>query len=250
MNKYPIGFMSYSRFNDEHDHGRLTGFRKRLSGEVEVHTGERFDIFQDRNDIEWGHHWPSRIDNCLDHGTFLFPIITPSFFKSEACREELERFLARESRLGRDDLIFPLYYVTCPILSDASKCQDDPLAKLISERHYFDWRELRNKPLSSPQSARMMAKLAVQIAAALESRIPGQCLKNPVVASPPRDGQGTAGLRAVKEGGVPPANVLYPETQARLWPDMAPPSTSTSARMKSPPIKRRGRPGSKSSFEI
>ena len=50
----PIAFMSYVRFQDAHDDGRLTKFRERLSTEVRVHTGEEFPIFQDRNDIEWG----------------------------------------------------------------------------------------------------------------------------------------------------------------------------------------------------
>jgi cobaltochelatase CobT len=108
MSKYPIGFMSYVRFDDEHDNGRLTEFCKRLSGEVRVHTGELFHIFQDRSDIAWGQQWKNRIDGCLDHGTFLIPIITPSFFKSDPCRYELEHFLTRETELGRNDLILPL----------------------------------------------------------------------------------------------------------------------------------------------
>jgi hypothetical protein len=34
MDKFPIGFMSYVRFDDEHENGRLTELCKRLSGEV------------------------------------------------------------------------------------------------------------------------------------------------------------------------------------------------------------------------
>ena len=47
----PAAFMSYVRFEDEHEGGRLTEFRERLSAEVQMQTGEEFPIFQDRNDI-------------------------------------------------------------------------------------------------------------------------------------------------------------------------------------------------------
>jgi hypothetical protein len=53
MNEQPIGFMSYVRFDDQHENGRLTEFCKRLSGEVRIQTGETFEIFQDRNSIGW-----------------------------------------------------------------------------------------------------------------------------------------------------------------------------------------------------
>jgi cobaltochelatase CobT len=171
MEKSPIGFMSYVRLDDEN--GQLTEFCKRLGREVRLQTGEQFEIFQD-TDITCGQQWKNRIADCLDAGMFLIPIITPRFFKSHACRDELERFLNRESELGRNDLIFPLYYVTCRILGDECKRDADPLAKLISERNYFDWRELRLEPMDSTQSAKMLAKLATQIADALENRIPGQ----------------------------------------------------------------------------
>lgn len=49
----PAAFMSYVHFDDEHDHGQLTEFRKRLSGEVRMQTGDDFAIFQDRDHINW-----------------------------------------------------------------------------------------------------------------------------------------------------------------------------------------------------
>ena len=58
-----------------------------------------------------GKQWQERIDESFDAVIFLVPILTPSFFKSEACRNELERFLDREKQLNRYDLILPVYYV-------------------------------------------------------------------------------------------------------------------------------------------
>ena len=97
--------MSYA--HSDNKYGYLTTFGERLSAEVEIQTGVEFPIFQDRKDIQWGEHWQQRIENALDEITFLIPIITPSFFKSESCRVELKRFLEREKKLGRNDLDSP-----------------------------------------------------------------------------------------------------------------------------------------------
>lgn len=164
----PLAFMSYARFVDEHDLGQLTKFRERLSGEVQVQTGEAFPIFQDRKDIHWGQHWQERIDNSLDAVTFLIPILTPSFFKSPKCREELEKFLEREKALGRNDLILPIYYVDCPVLNDEEKRKKDKLAETIVNRQYADWRDLRFEPFTSPQVCKTLAIMAIQIRDTLE----------------------------------------------------------------------------------
>ncbi|MFI5329694.1 MAG: right-handed parallel beta-helix repeat-containing protein [Desulfobaccales bacterium] len=170
----PLAFMSYARFVDEHDQGQLTKFCERLSGEVQVQTGETFPIFQDRKDIHWGQQWQERIDNSLDEVTFLIPILTPSFFKSQKCREELEKFLEREKLLGRSDLILPVYYVGYSLLDDEVKRQTDDLAQIIAERQFADWRDLRFEPFTNTQVRKTLAQMAIQIREALESRQPIQ----------------------------------------------------------------------------
>ncbi len=119
----PAAFMSYVWLDDQHENNRLTQFRERLSGEVRLQTGEEFVIFQDKTDIAVGQQWQQRIDESLDAVSFLIPILTPGFFRSEACRSEVERFLKREEQLGRHDLILPVYYVDCPMLNDADSAR-------------------------------------------------------------------------------------------------------------------------------
>jgi len=179
MSRDPIAFMSYVRLDDQHDNGRLTKFRERLSGEVRMQSGETFDIFQDRKDIAWGQQWKQRIDESLDAVTFLIPVVTPGFFKSRPCREELERFLRWEEGLGRADLILPVYYVECPVLSDEAKREKDPLAKAIAARQYADWRELRLEPLTSPDVGKSLAQMARQIVEALERGQPASSRATP-----------------------------------------------------------------------
>ena len=67
----PTAFMSYARFNDEHDDGQLSLFRERLAAEVRAQTGREFLIFQDRADIAWGQNWRQRIEEALDAVTLL-----------------------------------------------------------------------------------------------------------------------------------------------------------------------------------
>jgi parallel beta-helix repeat protein len=160
--------MSYVRMDDAHENGRLSQFRERLSGEVRMQTGEAFEIFQDRNDIAWGQQWQQRIDGALDAVTFLIPVITPAFFKSPACREEFERFLKREESLSRKDLILPVYYVECPVLSNEARRETDSIAKVIASRQFADWRELRFEPFTTPDVGRRLASIAKQIVVALE----------------------------------------------------------------------------------
>lgn len=159
----PAAFMSYARFNDQQDDGKLTQFCQRLSAEVQVQTGEQFPIFQDRSDIAWGQNWQKRIDETLDAVTLLLVIITPGFFRSTACRAEVERFLAREGALGRDNLILPVYYVSTPEVEDPRRRETDELARVLASRQYVDWRELRFKPFASPVVRRAIAQLATRM---------------------------------------------------------------------------------------
>lgn len=168
MSRTALAFMSYVNLDDQHEQGRLTRFRECLSGEVRMQTGEPFDIFQDRKDIVWGQQWQERINQSLDAVTFLIPIITPGFFKSKACREELERFLRREEELERGDLILPVYYVNCPLLRNKDKQENDKLAQVIAARQYADWRDLRFEDFTSSQIRKALATMAEQIVESLE----------------------------------------------------------------------------------
>ena len=164
----PVAFLSYVRLDDRHEDGRLSEFCSRLAGEIRIQTGRPFQIFQDRKDIGWGQQWKRRIEDSLDAATFLIPIVTPGFFNSDPCREEFERFLERERKLGRNDLILPVYYVDSAILSDEARRQADTVAKEIAARQVADWRELRFEPFTAPVISKTLAGLAQQIVAALE----------------------------------------------------------------------------------
>jgi len=159
----PAAFMSYVRFDDEHDDYQLSQFRERLSAEVRAQTGEEFRIFQDRNDIQWGQNWQERIEDALDAVTLLLVIITPSFFRSPPCRYEVERFLRLERERQRTDLIYPVYYITAREMDDPVLRESNELARLLATRQQLDWRELRHEPFTSPTVRKAIAQAATQL---------------------------------------------------------------------------------------
>jgi F-box protein 11 len=162
----PAALMSYVHSDDKYK--QVTTLRERLSDEVQMQIGVEFPIFQDTKDIHWGQNWEQRINSALtEEITFLIPIITPSFFNSGPCCDELERFLEREKKLGRTDLILPIYFVDTPLLNDSELRSTDPLAEEIASRQYADWRELRFEPFTNPHVGKALEKLALQVRDAL-----------------------------------------------------------------------------------
>jgi len=172
-----------------------------------MQTGHGFPIFQDRNDIAWGNNWKERIEEGLDGVTFLIPIITPSFFQSDACRAEFERFREREAAQGRSDLILPIYYVEAEEFSDEDARATDELAAELVKRQYADWRPLRFEPFTSPDVGRMLARMAQQIKAALPT---SASRASPRVRSRPR---AVEPLEAIQPGS-PDAESRSPTTQS------------------------------------
>jgi F-box protein 11 len=190
--------MSYVRFDDAHEDGQLSAFRERLAGEIRIQTGHEFPIFQDRNDIAWGQNWRQRIEETLDEVTLLLVIITPGLFQSPACRDEVARFRQREQKLGRGDLILPVYYVAAREMDDTEHRKADDLASLLWSRQYADWRELRFEPLTSPAVRKQLATLA--------TRMRDTFWQSPVVpaasvSGPARSAGTSAGRRDVTAAG-------------------------------------------------
>ena len=169
--KPPDAFLSYTRFDDRR--GVISDFRKYLQEAVQEATGEAFEIFQDVNGTGIGEHWPDKLDDMLEVARFFIPIITPSYFKSEACRDELEKFLRAEAGRGRTDLVLPIYWIESDSLKDPDQRAADPLAATIHKRQHHDWCNLR---LSSSFRNRTVQtalhKLAIEIVDARRRSMP------------------------------------------------------------------------------
>lgn len=157
----PAAFYCYAHA-DDHDES-LTRLREALEVAIELHIGAAFTIFQDRRDLAWGDAWRNRIDQTLDHITFLVPVVTPSFFASPECRRELTRFFEREDALGHNDLVLPIYYISAPQMGDGPAHAPDELAERLLARQHTDFRKLRNQPLQSPQVRDELDRMASHV---------------------------------------------------------------------------------------
>jgi formylglycine-generating enzyme required for sulfatase activity len=155
-------FLSYSTFDDEHLDGFISGLATLISREVHAQTGQEFPIFQDRKDIHWGESWERKIGEALDEVTYLIAFITPKFFTSPYCIEELSRFVERERELSRQDLILPVYLITVRELEGRSG-SSNPNTQLIRSRQRWDLRNRRFDGLKHPDLRRVVAELAGSI---------------------------------------------------------------------------------------
>jgi formylglycine-generating enzyme required for sulfatase activity len=191
--KPPDAFLSYTRFDDRR--GDISAFREHLEDAVREVTGEPFEIFQDVDDIEIGERWSDKLDEILGEARFFIPILTPSYFNSAACRDELQKFLNAEVKAGRRDLILPIYYIRCTVLEDKELRRADDLATAIHQRQRWEWRELRHYSFRNRTVRLKIATLGEAIAAARHTRMPRRAA--PVAGAADQDKRAPqVGLRA------------------------------------------------------
>lgn len=157
----PVAFLSYAHLDDCGAIGEISFFHDRLQNELRMQTGLPVHIFFDKKSIGWGKRWSEFINSGLEGAAFLIPILTPSFFRSDACRDEYKKFVEVEKRLGRRDLVLPIYYVKCREFEKG--VASDHIVRDILSRQYRDWRENRHRNRDSMEILRGFADLAASI---------------------------------------------------------------------------------------
>src|SRR4249919_829212 len=142
-----VGFFSYSREDDEAFKGKLSALRDGVQRELSAQLGRSkrtFRLWQDQVAIAPGKLWELEIKSAIDGSFFFIPIVTPRSVSSKYCKFEFDAFLARETAIGRSDLIFPILYISVAALENETKWRDDPVLSTIGRRQYVDWRPLRH----------------------------------------------------------------------------------------------------------
>lgn len=166
----PLAFLSYTRPDDEFFGGYITEFRKMLENGVHVVTGERtFQVFQDIEGIVIGENWQKKLAEVIHKSSFLVPMLSPLFFNSKPCRDEVTQFLQHERTFNRDDLILPVYFLTSTRLEKEEEKGKDPMANELAKRQRFDWRQTAKVPLKDPAAREAILKLAGEIAERLKA---------------------------------------------------------------------------------
>ena len=190
------GFWSYVRRDDDDERQRISQLAQLLSDRVRHRTGEAFPIFLDRITIGWGADWEARIDEALLSTTFFIPIITPSYFLSEACREELLRFTSSAKALGLEELVLPIYYTAVPELDSPEP--SDELMRLVKR---YNWELFQVEALEDIESSvhrkgvDRLARRLLEAAASANAKPTAETASTAVVAEPtaPADASGDAG---------------------------------------------------------
>jgi len=190
------GFWSYVHHDDHHENGRIIRLRDRLEHSVRFFSGiTKFRIFLDRKDIGWGEQWKERLATSVGDALLLFPIVTPSYFVSAACREEALAFRDRQASLARGDLILPIYYLTTPHFDNAELAtpgdeEAEEVAALLRAHQYEDWRALRDMPETDPAYAKAVERLAQKAVEALARTSPSGSDAGAVPPASPKSAPG------------------------------------------------------------
>jgi formylglycine-generating enzyme required for sulfatase activity len=148
-----IGFFSYSRRDDQHSTGSLSRLRACIQSELRLQMGRDFRLWQDTAAIPDGALWEDEIRKAIAESVFFIPIVTPSAVSSKQCAFEFESFRKREAALGRNDLIFPILYITVEALEHEQQWRENEVLKIIGSRQYLDWRKYRHHDPSSTEAA-------------------------------------------------------------------------------------------------
>ena len=173
----PAAFVSYTKFDDEHESGWIKGFCTRLEKSVQAQGVEGFGVFQflDGKSIKWGHDWRRRIDDALDSSTFFIPVMTPKFLQSDGCLEEAERFLAREDQTKRPGFVLPILLRGCT--SSPCKQSGQQMRERLFSFQWSDWQELKYSEFDTAKVRKAMDLLA--------ERIQGELAKSPAAPGRP-----------------------------------------------------------------
>lgn len=195
-----VGFWSYTHRDDELNRGRIRQLARDISDEFELITGDELKIFVDKESLDWGAEWRSRIDSALAGTTFCIPIITPAFFKSADCRSEVLTFFGHAKSLGLDELLLPILYVP---VSGLDEDNPDEVVSLISGRQYVDWTTLRLTDVNSQEYRQAVADLAVRLTKILEHSVKVASEYEATLESAPDDSPALLETMAAAELALP-----------------------------------------------
>jgi hypothetical protein len=141
-------FLSYAQVDDDYSNGAISQLRDLIEKEGRRVTGQKdFTIFRDIEHLVPGNSVEVTIFEALEKAFILIPIITPTYFESDPCLSELEKFVQKENTLGRQDLVLPIYFLEAnDMLRTEYAMKGRPAnvqraARIFKQRQYVDFRK-------------------------------------------------------------------------------------------------------------
>ncbi|WP_156761819.1 toll/interleukin-1 receptor domain-containing protein [Microbacterium karelineae] len=158
------GFWSYVHDDNTASFNKIVELGRDLQRVYQMISGTEVSLFIDRDSLEWGDAWKSVIKRNLGTVAFFIPVITPAFFQSPVCRSEIESFAQRTEAEGLRGLLLPILWISVEGLEDETT--EDKLVRIIQDRQWEDWTDLRHEARGSELYSRTLAKMAERIKSA------------------------------------------------------------------------------------
>lgn len=155
------GFWSYVHDDNAASFDKIVELGRDLQRVYQMISGTSVSLFIDRDSLEWGDAWRSVIQSNLGTVAFFIPIVTPAYFQSPACRSEIEAFAQRTDADGLRGLLLPILWVPVEELHD--EASDDNLVRIIQDRQWENWSDLRHETRGSELYSRTLEKMAERI---------------------------------------------------------------------------------------
>ena len=100
----PSVFLSYVHDDDTFG-GLLVRFAEQVTKAYRTETGTPLELIVDRDTLNWGERWRNRLTTELARATFLLAMVTPSYIRSEVCRQEFLDFRSGEATKAHDGIL-------------------------------------------------------------------------------------------------------------------------------------------------
>lgn len=165
----PSVFLSYVHDDDDTFGGLLVRFAEQVAKAYRTETGIPLELIVDRDSIAWGERWRNRLTTELARATFLLAMVTPSYIRSEVCREEFLEFRSEEAAKGHDGILALL--VKDPRW-DRPDVVNDPLVAQIRETVFErQWLTLEHPLEELEVDTPQFRRTAQAVAKALAKRV-------------------------------------------------------------------------------
>ena len=158
-------FVSYVHADDEYLNGAMTAFVTALEKAYEFLYARKLQVFLDRTSIKWGQAWSEAIDDAVQKTDFFLALVTPSYLRNKACRDEINSFNATHHV---DGLLLSLIWV--PIEVSSATSEDDPVVTLIREHQYENGQLLTRLDPASMDFRLEVERLAEQLHKTISER--------------------------------------------------------------------------------
>lgn len=159
-----VAFFSYARHDDKSAGQLLSKIRGKLEEEIQAYAGEAdLEVFQDTDDLETGDVWQKRLREAIDSSAFFIPVVTPFYFKRQACRKELDIWLANyKTQDQRRKHILPIKFLPLPpaALDKKTGKPTDSLREQIDALQYKDFTAYRSNRSLRGSLGKEISKLA------------------------------------------------------------------------------------------